>query len=120
MKISYSKCNILIIGNSHTSTHTFSLGNIPLEQVDSIRDLGITIDSKLRFKNHINEITSKANQRAALVRRCFLSRNATNLVLAFKTHIRPLLEYASTTWSPSYIGLIHQLESVQRNFTKKS
>ena len=81
-------------------------------------DLGITIDTDLRFKLHINNIISKANQRSALIRRCFLSHNAQNLIIAFQTYVRPILEYASTTWSPSYITLINQIESVQRHFTK--
>ena len=32
---------------------------------------------------------------------------------------RPLLEYASSTWSPSYITDIIAIESVQRDYTKR-
>ena len=60
----------------------------------------------------------KINQRSALIKRCFLSRNATTLLRAHKTYVRLTLEYASTTWSPSYIAQIIQIESVQRHFTK--
>ena len=48
-----------------------------------------------------------------------LSYNPYRLVRAFKIYIRPILEYASTTWSPSYIRQINLLESVQRNFTQR-
>ena len=34
-------------------------------------------------------------------------------------YVRPLLEFASTSWSPSYFAQILQLESVQRTFTKR-
>ena len=47
------------------------------------------------------------------------SRNPINLVKAFKTYVRPLLEYFSTTWSPSYVTEIIAIESVQRDFTKR-
>ena len=63
-------------------------------------------------------IVQKANQRSALIKRSFISRNSNNLVRAFKTYVRPLLEYSSTAWSPSYITYINQIESVQRHFTK--
>jgi hypothetical protein len=33
--------------------------------------------------------------------------------------VRPLVEYASTIWSPSYIGQITQIEKVQKKFTKR-
>ena len=62
---------------------------------------------------------SKANQRKSLTLRCFLSRNPSNLARAFKIYTRPLLEYASTIWSPSYITEIILIESVQRDFTKR-
>ena len=41
------------------------------------------------------------------------------LVKAFNTYVRPVLEYASSIWSPTQIGLINRLESVQRRFTKR-
>ena len=78
----------------------------------------MTIDEHLRFKIHINKIIQTASQRSALIKRCFLSRIANNLLRAYKTYVRPTLEYASTTWSPSYITHIIQIESVQRHFTK--
>ena len=36
--------------------------NVNLETVYSHKDLGILVDEKLQFRDHINEIVSKANQ----------------------------------------------------------
>ena len=82
-------------------------------------DLGVNIDNKLKFADHINNIITKANQCKSLILRCFLSRNPTTLIQAFKVYIRPLLEYASVIWSPSYVGQIIRLESVLSDFTKR-
>ena len=60
-----------------------------------------------------------ASKRAHLIFRCFLSRNTNNLIKAFITYVRPLLEYATPVWSPSYLYLITHIESVQRSFTKR-
>ena len=62
---------------------------------------------------------SRASKRADLILRCFLSRNTNNLIKAFITYVRPLLEYASSVWLPSYLYLITHIESVQRSFTKR-
>ena len=118
LNISYSTCNILPIGPHHTN-NTFHIDNIGISIVEHSIDLGITIDSKLSFHQHINSIVCKANQRKSLILRCFLSRNPSNLVRAFKVYVRPFLEYASTTWSPSYVTQIIALESVQRDFTRR-
>ena len=42
-----------------------------------------------------------------------------NLIRAFITYVRPMLEYCSPVWSPVSVSLINQLESVQRRFTKR-
>ena len=118
LRISYPKCSILNIG-PHQHNNSFQIDQNKIKEVDHVCDLGVTIDSKLKFKIHINAIVSKANQRKSLILRCFLSRNPLNLVRAFKIYVRPLLKYASKTWSPSYVNEIIAIESVQRDFTKR-
>jgi hypothetical protein len=58
-------------------------------------------------------------QRAALIHRCFISHKISNLIRAYKTYVRPLVEYATHVWSPYQINLINMLEGVQRAFTKR-
>jgi len=47
-----------------------------------------------------------------------VSKDVHSLTLAFKTYVRPILEYASCVWSPTYTAAIQLIESVQRKFTK--
>ena len=84
-----------------------------------VKDLGIMLDSNLKFVHHIQNIVSRASKRAHLIFRCFLSRNSNNLIKAFITYVRPLLEYASSVWPPFYLYLITHIESVQRSFTNR-
>ena len=60
-----------------------------------------------------------AHQRNALILRCFESRDKDLLMRAFCTYVRPLLEYATPTWSPHFSYLIFRIENVQRSFTKR-
>ena len=41
------------------------------------------------------------------------------LIKAFRTYVRPILEYSRPVWSPHTIGMINSIEWVQRRFTKK-
>ena len=118
LPISYSKCNILVLGNS-SSNINFSFPSVIIKQVQIIRDLGVLVEPDLKFISHIHSIIDKANIRSSLVFRSFLSHNSSNLLRAYKTYIRPLLEYASSTWSPSLITQIMALEMVQKKFTKR-
>ena len=43
-----------------------------LPSVDTVTDLGVTYDSKLMFRPHIDNIVSKAALRAKLILKCYL------------------------------------------------
>ena len=87
----------------------------------TVKDLGVTVDVSLKFADHINSITAKALRRVGLLFKCLITRDHNILVKAFNSYVRPVLEYAnaSSIWSPTQIGLINRLESVQRRFTKR-
>ena len=76
-------------------------------------------DNNLRFNKHYRLMASKANHRASLILRTFLSRQPNLLFKAFTVYVRPLLEYCSPVWSPVYKTDIELIERVQRAFTKR-
>ena len=118
INISYCKCNILQIGPSKTLP-SFYFSNFQISETTLVKDLGIYIDPKLKFKSHINDIARRSKQRSSLIFRCFLSRDTSNFLQAYKVYIRPLLEYDSPVWSPSQVHLINIIEDVQRSFTRR-
>jgi len=107
LNISYKKCNVLCLSNQKKSPQIdLVLGGSMIPQVDSVRDLGVMMDNRLRFDIHINQIVTRAHRLANLIHKCFTSRDSSTLMRAFVTYVRPLLEYASCVWSPYSIGQI--------------
>ena len=100
--------------------HSYNVNNVQLIDNRATVDLGVIIDGKLRFHKHrpIANIVSKAHSRAALIRRCFKSRDSRLFFRAFPVFVRPLLEYRSPVWNPHYLCDIEKIEPVQRRFTK--
>ena len=90
-----------------------------LPNLTSAKDLEVDIDDKLNFNAHVSIIAGRAQARAGLIHKCFISRNTKLSVRGFATYVRPILEYASGTWSPSTITNIKKVESVQKRFTKR-
>jgi hypothetical protein len=118
LKFSYDKCQLLQIGYSDPNI-SYYLGDYIIKPVDSICDLGVNVHSSLKPSLHCSIIAAKANSRAKLIIKCFLSRNPSNYIRAYKTYVRPLLEYASVVWNPSLLKDINLIENVQRSFTRK-
>ena len=85
-----------------------------------LTDLGIKFDNNLKFNDHIQDLVNRAYKRSNLIFRCFLSEDTNSLVRAYKTYVRPLLEYNSVVRSPSQICHINSIEAVQRAFPKRS
>ena len=96
----------------------YTLTDQTISVVTSHKDLGVTIDSSLRFHLHIRSIVNKASGLSANLLRSTLCRSPDFMVSLYKTHIRPLLEYSSCAWNTGYIGDLRMLESVQRKWTK--
>ena len=85
-----------------------------LESVDCARYLGVSITKDLSLNTYINQITSKANCTLGFVKRNVRTTNQSVKELAYKTLVRPHVEYASTVWSPYTKQNIQKIEMVQR------
>ena len=84
-----------------------------------MRDLGVMIDSSLKFSIHCAYISKKAMRIVNILFRVLRGRGSDTFVRAYVSYIRPVLEYASPVWSPRLIGDVNVVEQVQRSFTKK-
>ena len=79
---------------------TYSGSHVTLESVESEKDIGVTINSKLNFEKHIQTQVNKANQIVGIIRRSFKYLDFKTFCLLFKSFVRPILEYASSVWNP--------------------
>lgn len=70
MTLNIGKCKVITFCRSLSSiNYTYAINGTTLERVGSIRDLGVVIDSKLRFNEHITVITAKAFSVLGFIRR---------------------------------------------------
>ena len=81
-------------------------------------DLGVLVDDELKFHNHCRNIARKAGGVAQNFLKSTICRSADFMLHILRTHIRPILEYASTVWHTGYHLDLKRLESVQRLWTR--
>ena len=99
--------------------HNYKIENNTLIMVDSVRDLGLTLDSNWKFDLHRSKIASKAYQTLGFIRRStYEFKNPATLISLFKSLIMPTLNYASTIWKPHYKSDYTPLEGIIHKFLR--
>ena len=68
----------------------------------------------LSFNSHIQNITTSASRFLGFLKRNIRSKNTELREMAYKTLVRPLVEYSSSVWSPYTKSNIARLDMVQR------
>ena len=114
------KCHVLTLGRLENIRHTFryTISNQELEHVFEEKDLGIVIDSNLRFEEHISSKVHKANAIVGLIRRTFTFLDCKLFKQLYTTFVRPHLEYGQVVWSPFLKKQVDMIENVQIRATK--
>ena len=86
---------------------------------NTVKDLGVILNSNLKYDDHIEKIISKVNGICSWILHIFQNRNREVLLTLLKSLVLPHLDYCSQLWSPTKRSLIQRLESLQRSFFRK-
>ena len=97
---------------------TYTLNGNIINQTNIVRDLGVLLSCDLKWSSNIQNIKSKATRLSHIIIKLFKTKNLNTYITAFKTYIRPILEYNVSVWSPHQIGEIKLAEQVQKTYTR--
>ena len=96
----------------------YTLEGTDLENIESIKYLGVTITSDLRWNTHVSNVCTKANRTLGFLRRNLYSCPQEVKEAAYKGLVSPVLDYDSSVWDPPPpppgVVLQEELESVQK------
>ena len=115
MRFQPVKCNMMQLTRKHSNKiqASYTLEGAVLENVDSIKYLRVTITNDLRWNTHISNICTKANRTLGFLWRTLFSCPQNVKEAAYKSMVRPILEYGSSVWDPHPDKLQEELEKVQ-------
>lgn len=118
MRFNVAKCEYMRIEKPSSSVnsprYTYTLNNSPLSEVSNIKYLGVHIDNRLSFDTHIQETCKKGTRILHMLMRNLKKARTKTRKLAYYTICRPILEYASPSWSPHLVKHIKSLEAINR------
>lgn len=113
-----SKSTVLHLGYNNPQLE-YQLSNLQtILAVESQVDLGITMNSELKWSDHITTIVKRANSICYLLQKAFQHPDKKLFLKLYTTYIRPYLEYAVQVWCPHFKKDIDAIEKVQRRITK--
>ena len=99
------------------ATHTPLLfNNNNVSQVNFQKHLGVILDVKLTFEEHLENVFNKTNKTIGLLRKLsnLLPRQA--LVTIYKAFVRPYLDYGNVLYDQAFNNSFHaKIESIQYN-----
>ena len=103
LKFHPGKCVVLTLGIlekiERPRAFLYEINDTILEHMFEERDLGVYIDSKMKFDVHIEEKIRKANSLLGLIRRSFTCLSKEVLIPLHKSLVRHFLEYGGVLWS---------------------
>ena len=116
MRFQPVKCNMMQLTRKRIKKihASYTLEGTNLENVESIKYLGVTITSDLRWNTHVGNVCTKANRTLGFLRRNLHSCPQEVKEAAYKGLVRPVLDYGSSVWDPPGVVLQEELESVQK------
>lgn len=85
-----------------------------INRSDNIKILGVTLDTRLTFSNHVHFIASRSRRLLGFIQN--ISRGLGPMVMAklYTALVLPILEYCSPIWSPRSTSTQDILERIQR------
>jgi Reverse transcriptase (RNA-dependent DNA polymerase) len=118
--INLPKCKAISFSRKLTNINfNYNFGNMTIPKGEVVNDLGVKLDSKLYFNAHYDFIVSKAMRMLGFVKRFGREFKDVHVFkVLYMSHVRPILEFSTPIWSPSYQIHIDRIERVQRNFSK--
>ena len=98
-----------------TQSHPeISLKNIPVEHSSYQKHLGLILDEKLNFKQHIDNAISEINKGIAVIKKRRYSLPRKSLITIYKASLRPLIDYEDIIYDqPQKESFYKKLEAVQ-------
>ncbi|XP_055643865.1 uncharacterized protein LOC129780031 [Toxorhynchites rutilus septentrionalis] len=120
MQLNITKCKSTTFTRCQTSiSFNYKIASNNVERVNCIRDLGVILDSKLKFDEHISTTATKGFAVLGFIRRNSLTfQDPYTLKTLYCSLVRSIVEYASCVWSPYHATQMLRIEKVQKSFIR--
>jgi len=120
LSLNLDKCEIMSVSNRvNTVEFNYHIGDVELERVNHVTDLGVVFENNMSFNLHIDKICKSAAKVMGIIKRsCSGEFEAYTVKRLYVALVRPILEYASQVWNPQFTTKCDRVERIQRIFLR--
>ena len=120
MTLNPHKCSVISFTRKHNPiVFEYALDGVPIPRVSCQKDLGVLLDAKLDYREHVSYIVAKASRQLGFIFRA--TKKFTDVYCLKALYcglVRSTLEYCSVVWNPLYQNSSDRVENVQRRFIR--
>ena len=121
LSLNVSKTNFMRFGNSHSNVKIeLRIGDKETEEVFVTKLLGVLMDNKLNWREHICMIKSKLAKSNTIIYRARKYLDTFSLKTLYCSLPMPYLSYRSEIWGKTYITYINSLYLLQKKCSENN
>lgn len=104
---------------SNLTKFNYNIKGFVIRRKETMRDLGVTYDTKLTFNEHVETVGCKARRMLGFIMRVGKQfKNPLTFTSLYNSLVRSHLEYASVIWNPHTAQQKIKIERVQHKFLR--
>ena len=118
LTLSYNKTEYMIIGSRQKILNIqeeplISIGNEAIKKISKCKTLGVIIDDKLLWKDHINEISAKVSKGLGIMRRIKTFVTQSVMQSLYNSLILPYFDYCNMVWENTAKYNLQKIKKMQ-------
>lgn len=101
-------------GNTESLNLIIPVKGTHLKRAPVVKYLGVLIDEDLKFKSHINKVSSLISRNLGIISRAKYLLNRKLLILLYNSLVLPYLNYCLIIWGANYESSLRSIITVQK------
>jgi len=117
MPFNIDKCKVMHIGSKNMKME-YMLSGKKIKETKEEKDLGVIFTDSLKPSTNCDKVCKAARKIVGLIRRNIINKAEEEMLILYKTLVRPTLDYCIPVWRPYQRKDINKLEGIQKRYTK--
>ena len=119
LSLNVTKTNFMVFGNSkHIHDLQIEIDKTKISRVNVTKFLGVLIDEKLNWKDHISSVRSKLSKSLFTLNRAKHVLNQDAMLTVYNSIILPHLTYCCELWGNTYKSNLHDIVILQKKIIR--